>query len=125
MMKKEIPLPIRLYNEYLDRFSNYSDEEIIDCFNHEVGQGGWGTARASYLGALHEQLNIRKIDYSEIGDTQRLSLKRKVKLEGKKIKVIPNSEPTELKGGLFKVDFDENSKDGYKLTPYDKRSKLF
>ncbi|MGB5383433.1 MAG: hypothetical protein WBN19_06250 [Lutimonas sp.] len=91
-MKEEIPLPIRLYNDYLDRFNSYSDEKLIACFNREVGCSGWGTAKASYLGALHEQLNLRKLDYSEIGDLQRLSFRRKVKLEGKKIRVISNSD---------------------------------
>jgi len=51
-------------------------------------------------------------------------LKRKVRLVGKKIKVIPNSEPKVLKGGIFKVDFDDKKKYGYKLTHYDKRSIL-
>ena len=106
-------------------FNKCSDEEIIESFNEEVGKGGWGTARASYLGALHEQLNIRKFDYSEIGDKGSYSLKRKVKLVGKKIVVIPNSEPKVLKGGIFKVEFDDKEKNGYKLTPYDKRSTLF
>ena len=53
------------------------------------------------------------------------SLKRKVKLVGKTIKVIPNSEPKVLRGGIFKIDFDDKEKDGFKLTPLDKRSTLF
>jgi hypothetical protein len=72
-------LPQKLFKQYMEQFVKYSDEEIIQKFNHEVGNGGWGTARASYLGALHEQLNIRKFDYSEIGDRGSCSLKRKVK----------------------------------------------
>ena len=106
-------------------FNKLSDEEIIENFNEEVGKGGWGTARASYLGALHEQLNIRKFDYSEIGDKKGCSYKYKVKLVGKKIKVIPNSEPKVLQGGIFKVEFDEKEKNGFKLTSLDKRSTLF
>jgi hypothetical protein len=118
-------LPQKLFKEYTERMNRYSDEKIVEILNSEVGKGGWGTARASYLGALHKQLDIRKLDYSEIGGKESLSFKRKVRLEGKKIKVIPNSEPKILKGGIFKVDFDENEEKGYKLTPFDKRSTLF
>ena len=78
--------------------------DIVNRWNREVGNGGWGTARGSYLAALHEQLNIRKFDYSQIGDKGSYSLKRKVKLIGKTIYVIPKSEPKVLKGGIFKVD---------------------
>jgi len=103
----------------MERFNKFSDEKIIEIFNHEVGNGGWGTARASYLGALHEQLNIRKFDYSEIGDKGSYSLKRKVKLVGKTIKVIPNSEPKVLRGGLYKVKYSDKFKNGVKLIPHD------
>ena len=123
-MKKAQNLPQKLFHQYMEQLNRCSDEEIIEKFNHEVGCGGWGTARASFLGALHEQLNIRKFDYTQIGDKGRCSLKRKVKLIGKTIHVIPNSEPKVLKGGLFKVDFNDRQENGYKLTPYDKRSIL-
>ena len=92
-MKTRNDLPQKLFKKYMERFSNYSDKDIIKAFNREVGCGGWGTARASYLGALHEQLNIRKIDYSEIGDKRSLSLANKVELFDKTLRVIPNSEP--------------------------------
>ena len=118
-------LPQKLFKEYNERMNRYSDEKIVQILNSEVGKGGWGTARASFLGALHKQLDKRKLDYSEIGDKRSLSFKRKVWLEGKKIKVIPNSEPKVLQGGIFKVDFDDKEEKGYKLTPFDKRSTLF
>jgi hypothetical protein len=118
-------LPQKLFKQYMRGFNKCSDERIIECLNEEVGKGGWGTARASYLGALHEQLNIRNFDYSEIGDKGRMSIAKKLKLVGKKIKVIPNSEPKVLQGGLFKVDFDPKEENGFSLTPLDKRSTLF
>ena len=117
-------LPQKLFKQYMRGFNKCSDERIIECINEEVGKGGWGTARASYLGALHEQLNIRNFDYSEIGDKGRMSIAKKVKLEGKKIKVIANSEPKVLRGGIFNVDFNEDE-NSFKLTPLDKRSTLF
>ena len=112
-------LPQELFHKYMEQLNKFSDEEIIENFNHEVGNGGWGTARASYLGALHEQLNIRKFDYSEIGDNGRLSFANKVKLIGKTIKVIPNSRPIVLRGGLYKVKYSDKFKNGVKLIPLD------
>ncbi len=113
------------YDRFMKRLNKLSDEEIVDEFNDEVGKGGWGTARASFLGALHKQFKLRNFDYSEIGDQGSYSLSRKVKLIGKKFKVIPNSEPKVLQGGIFKVDFNDDYENGYKLTPLDKRSTLF
>ena len=117
-------LPQKLFKEYTERMNRYSDEKIVEILNREVGNGGWGTARASYLGALHKQLDKRDLDYSEIGDKGSLSFKRKVRLEGKKIKVIPNSEPKVLRGGIFQVEFDEKEENVFRLKPFDKRSTL-
>ena len=53
-MKKEKPLSIQLYEKYTDSFDKCTDQEIIAAFNREAGNCGWGTARSSYLGALHK-----------------------------------------------------------------------
>jgi hypothetical protein len=74
-------LPQKLFKEYMERFNNYSAEQIIEAFNREVGCRGWGTARASYLGALYEQLNIRQFDYSQIGDKTSLSFRNRITLK--------------------------------------------
>ena len=58
-------------------FDMCSDKEIVEVFNNEIGNGGWGKGRASFLGAFHEQLNIRKLDYTQIGNKGRYSLKEK------------------------------------------------
>ena len=116
---------LEYYDRFMESLNKLSDEEIVDKFNDEVGKGGWGTARASFLGALLKQFRLRNFDYSEIGDQGSYSLSRKVKLIGKKFKVIPNSEPKVLRGGIFKVDFDDDYENGFKLTPLDKRSTLF
>jgi len=62
-----------------------SNEELIDVFNCEVGNSGWTSSRASYLAALGEEFENRNYDYSDIGDTGRLSFKNKVKLIFNKI----------------------------------------
>ena len=87
-MKNEKPLPIRLYEKYMKSFDKCTDQEIIKAFNREAGNCGWGTARASYLGALHKQLDKRKFDYSAIGDKGSMSIKSKIKLEGKVVSTI-------------------------------------
>jgi hypothetical protein len=50
-----------------------------------VGNSGSGTARFSFLAALHQEFIRRGFDYSEIGDANSLSLKHKVTLENKRI----------------------------------------
>ena len=56
------------HQKFLDDFEYLSNEKIIKIFNNEVGNKGWCTARASFLGAIHSQFNTRGIDYSTIGD---------------------------------------------------------
>ena len=75
----------KYFEEYVNRFSTYSDSEIISTFNFEVGNSGWGTARASYLSAIHSEFDRRNIDYSLIGDAQTLSFKNEITLDGKKV----------------------------------------
>lgn len=53
-MKNEKPLSIRLYEQYMRRFDKCTEQGIIKAFNRETGNCGWGTARSSYLGALHK-----------------------------------------------------------------------
>lgn len=90
-MKTEKPLPIQLYEQYMERFNKCTDQEIIKAFNREAGNGGWGTARSSYLAAMHHQFDKRNFDYSEIGDKGSMSLKSKIKLEGKVVSTISDS----------------------------------
>ena len=75
----------KLYQEFCLRFRTLTDADLIALFNHEVTQQGWGTARAAFLGALHQQFIDRDFDYSSIGDVRSLSLLRPVKLDGKVI----------------------------------------
>jgi hypothetical protein len=68
-------------------FGNLSDQELIDAFNREVGNPGWTSGRATYLGALQKEFQSRNLDYSEIGNKRWLSFARKIKLIGKKISI--------------------------------------
>lgn len=114
-MKNEKPLAIRLYDEYTQRFNKYTNQDIIKAFNQEAGNSGWGTARASYLAALHKQLDKRNFDYSEIGDEGSMSLKSKIKLEGNIIKKIDEKLDINPNNGFWKVIPDDNDPKGYRV----------
>lgn len=80
----------KLFEEYQLRFDSFTDEEIIEAFNSQVGNGGTGTAKMTYLRAIRSQLIKRNIDFSEVGDERTMSYKRKVNLNGKKIVIVEN-----------------------------------
>ena len=114
-MKNEKPLSIRLYEQYTERLDQKTDQEIIKAFNREAGNCGWGTARASYLGALHKQLDKRNFDFSEIGDEGRMSIKSKIKLKGKVVSIILDPPDINPNNGLWKTVPDKNDPRGYRV----------
>ena len=114
-MKNEKPLSIRLYEQYTERLDQKTDQEIIKAFNREAGNCGWGTARASYLGALHDQLEKRNFDYSEIGDSAAMSIESKIKREGKVIKTITDPPDINPNNCLWKTVPDKNDPRGYRI----------
>ncbi len=71
--------------EFLDRLMAYTNEELVDAFNKEVGKTVWFSARANYLFALRAAIEARGWDYTAIGDEKSMSYKRKVTLEGNKL----------------------------------------
>lgn len=75
------------FDEYSQKLSENSDLEQIEKFNLEVGNNGWGTARASYLAAIHQEFNKRGFDFSQIGNATELSFKNKIELIEKVIKI--------------------------------------
>ena len=114
-MKNEKPLSIRLFEQYMETFDKCTDQEIIKAFNREAGNCGWGTARASYLGALHKQLDKRNFDYSAIGDKGSMSLRSKIQLEGKVISIITDPPDINPNNGLWKVIPDKEEPKGYRV----------
>jgi hypothetical protein len=70
----------RLFEEYRAQLSLMDEIELIMRFNKEVGNPGWGTARASFLAAIHKEFDRRGINYSNIGDSDGISLKHHVLL---------------------------------------------
>lgn len=82
-------------NNYEDRFSNYSLEDLVVAFNNEVGKNGWTNSRGVYLNELRSALEKTNIDVSEIIDGHSISLKYKVELQGNRLKRIIDSEQLE------------------------------
>lgn len=68
--------------------AQYSDKNLVARFNKEVGNKGWGSARAELLAAIRQEFERRGLDYTEIGDEKTLSLRNPVILIDKKIMVI-------------------------------------
>ena len=99
----------------MQSFDKCTDQGIIKAFNKQAGNCGWGMARASYLGTLHKQLDKRNFDYSEIGDEDSMSLKSKIKLEGKVVSTISDPPDINPSNGLWKMIPDENNPKGYKV----------
>lgn len=76
------------YNQYCERLSKNTEDELISTFNQEVGNSGWGTARASFLSAIHNEFEIRGFDYSLVGDRRSLSFNKPILLYENKIIVV-------------------------------------
>ena len=79
----------KLFEEFTERFDSLTDLELVDCFNQQVGNSGWTSAKAFYLAALHK-IFIRRFDYSIIGNQENLSFKYKIQLRGRKVFHIPS-----------------------------------
>ena len=76
------------FREYQKKMELDSDEQIIARFNREVKSQGSGTARFSYLSALHHEFIRRGFDFSVVGDAKSLSFKNLVSLENKIIRLL-------------------------------------
>jgi hypothetical protein len=80
----------KTYQEFKMSLSSLNDEEFIEKFNEQVGNQGWGTARAIYLGVIREEFQERNIDISEINHGNGISYQDKIELFGKKVTVSTN-----------------------------------
>jgi hypothetical protein len=70
------------------RFSEYTDQELIDVFNCDVGNSGWVFARAKFIAELHNEFKCRNFDTSDIIQNGAMSLAHKIKLDDGKIAKI-------------------------------------
>jgi hypothetical protein len=66
--------------EYLIQLKKLTNNELAEQFNSKVGIQYFNFALQGFMGAMHEELQSRKIDYSEIGDNKGLSYAHKIKI---------------------------------------------
>lgn len=59
-----------------NRFTEYSDNELMTAYQRECENNGWGSSRARYLAELQTELE-RRFDCSEIIDGNAMSLATK------------------------------------------------
>jgi hypothetical protein len=59
-----------------------TDVQLVDRFNREVGNPGWGHARVYFLTCLSTEIRSRAFDSSIIFHTSGMKLNRHVKLSG-------------------------------------------
>ena len=67
-----------------NRFTEYSDNQLMTAYQRECENNGWGSSRARYLAELQTELE-RRFDCSEIidGDAMSLATKNVVLCDGK------------------------------------------
>ena len=74
-----------LLNEFRETMQNATHQELVNFFNKQVGNTGWGSARSYYLAALREEITKRDMVSSLIIHAGGLRLSRKVKLSNGKL----------------------------------------
>ncbi len=47
-------------------FRSFTDKELVESFNGQLGNSGWGWARSIYIGTMLKEFRIRNWDYSVI-----------------------------------------------------------
>jgi len=108
--------------EYALRFPSLTDEEFIACFNREVGINAWVFARQLYFAAIRQELDRRRLDYSNIGDERAMSYRYVVYLRGNKLlrlSDLPGNEVAALFAAWMREYRPETAALGPDLVDYD------
>lgn len=59
------------YQQFEERFKKMNDKELIHAYKNDIGNPGWVSSRALFITALREELNKRKLDYSNISSSKK------------------------------------------------------
>ena len=76
---------------FAELLARLTDERLIGRFNREVGNPGWGHARAYFLTCLSAEIRSRDFDSSIIFHASGMRLNRRVMLQGGKLIVAEAS----------------------------------
>ena len=71
---------VQYKKEYLIQLKKLTNNELAEQFNSKVGNMYFNFAIQGFMAAMHEELQSRKIDYTEIGDKKGLSYDKKIKI---------------------------------------------
>ena len=63
-------------------------KQLIEKFNQQVGNQGWGNARAHYLEGIRKELLKRNFKSDNIITRHKMSLTKKIKLENNQLVII-------------------------------------
>ena len=77
-------------NEFADKFADATIEELIDTFNRQVGNLGWGSTRAQHDSALREEFLRRHLDCSSFITESSICFREPIKLAGDRIVQDPS-----------------------------------
>ena len=73
-------------NDFREKFADYTIEECIEEFNKDAGRRfGWVPARGRFHAALREKFIQSNYDCSDFISANRMSVAKKVQIEGDKI----------------------------------------
>lgn len=70
---------------YLTQLKKLTNNELVEQFNSKVGIRYFNFAIQGFMGAMREELQSRKIDYTEIGNEKTMSYANKIKIINGKI----------------------------------------
>lgn len=107
-------------NKYTKLMKDYSDNNLIQVYNKEVGNLGWGNSRAEFLEALHSELIQRDFDTSLIVTNNEMSLKRKVKLFENKIIFDDSSTLKVIEENTYTANLNIGLQNAYTNQYFDK-----
>lgn len=80
------------YTDFRTWFDHYSDQQLIDRFNEDIGKPGWSSSRAEFAGAMIYAFEKRSFDSSAILKDGCLSRRNRVMLVDNKVIVDPVEE---------------------------------
>lgn len=83
------------HNEFIERFSDKTVEQLVEIFNQEQPKRGWVSARGRFLAALCQAFLESGIDCSSFISGNNMSLSHQIRLEGDRITQIPTTSSKE------------------------------
>lgn len=94
-------------------FQNYSNEELVKRFNNEVGNTGWGDARAKYLVDLSNEMSCREIDFGLVANNGSLKLDKRIKLDDMNVKFDTEDLSIETYTAILNIGLQNNYTNEY------------